>query len=104
TGDRVFRAIDPNIMMIAAHDPFVRIGASGNSHDDVVEPLDIPVRLNPQMNLSWTRLYVIGDGQSAAPTFRGKRSLQRSQKWLRVAVGNRQNGNLGQGLRIFQLE
>ena len=45
-GDGIVGAVDPRVMMIAANDPLIGIGA-GDRGDDVVERLDVPVGERP---------------------------------------------------------
>ena len=90
--------------MIAANYPLVGIVRTGNSDDDVVEPLRIPIGLHFQMNFGRTGAYVIGVGQGATPLLGSDGSFQRRQQRLRVAIGNWQHGDLGQRLSIFQCQ
>ena len=60
--------------------------------------------LHFQMNFRRARAEVIGDGQGAAPGVGNDISFERGQQRLRVGVGNRQHGNFGEGLGVFQVE
>ena len=75
-GDRIFRAVDPGVVMIAADDPLVGELAAGNAHDHVVERLGVPVELQLQVHLGGPGTDVIGDGQRAAPGGPAPRALR----------------------------
>src|SRR5215471_14901728 len=47
--DRILRAVDPAVVMVAADDPFVRESRPLNSRDDVVERLRVPVERDLEM-------------------------------------------------------
>ena len=53
--DRIFGAVDPGVMMIAANDPFVGRDAAGNLGDDVVHRFEVPIEFDFQMNLRRAR-------------------------------------------------
>ena len=91
-------------MMIAAHNPLIRIDRTRNFHDYVVQCLDIPVRLHFEVDLRRPGTHVIGHWQRASPTLRNYVAFQRAQQGLRVPVGNRQHRNLRQRSHAFQLQ
>ena len=88
-------------MMIPANDPLVRRLAARNLRNHVVHGLDVPVELEFQMYLRRAGPHVIRNRQSAAPLFRSHWSFQSREQRLRIAVGNRQYGNLRQAGSIF---
>src|SRR5207249_9680903 len=45
-GERIARAIDPGVMVIAANDPLVGKGGAGNRRDHIVQRLAVPVEAN----------------------------------------------------------
>ncbi|MGD0299918.1 MAG: hypothetical protein ABSE86_22730, partial [Bryobacteraceae bacterium] len=96
-GERVFGAVDPAIVMIAADDPLVRICCAGNSQNYVVERFDIEVEFQIQVHFGWAGPNVIGDRQSAAPGLRSDGTLQCREQRLGVAIRNGHHGNFGQG-------
>src|SRR5216117_3787392 len=89
-------------MMVAAHYPFVGIFRARNFDHNIVESLDIPVRLYFQMDFRRARSCVIREGQGTAPTLRSYRSLQSFEQILCVSIGNRKNRNASEGLRVLQ--
>src|SRR5208282_1620844 len=104
-GQRIFGAIYPAIVMVAANDPFIGVNRTGNFRDDIVERLErSPVRFHYQVNFPGTRTDVIADTEAAAPRLRRYGALQRGEKRLGIAVGNRQYGNLGDRLGILKLQ
>ncbi len=51
-GERIFGAIDPSIVMVAANDPLIGILRAGDFGDDVVQRLAIPVELEMEMRFA----------------------------------------------------
>ncbi len=88
--DRVLGAVDPGIVMIAAHHPLVGMGGAGDFYDDVVERLDVPVGLHFEVDFRRPWSHVISLGQGTAPGVGDHFSLERGQQRLRVGVGNGQ--------------
>src|SRR5271154_3245394 len=88
-------------MMIAANDPFIGINRTGNFRNDVIDRGHIPIRNHFQMYSSGAGANVIADAKSAAPRLRGDGTFERSEKRFRVAVRNREDGNLGDRLGVF---
>src|SRR5690348_10055790 len=87
--------------MIAANYPRVGFAGSGDFKDHVVHRLEIPVERDLEMHFCRPNSDVIGQGQGAAPLSRSHWSTQSLKQRLRVPVGNWQDGNLRDGLRIF---
>src|ERR1035437_10846916 len=56
------------------------------------------------MNFRGTGSHVIGDGQGSSPSLGRNLSLQGGKQRQRIAPGNRQHGNLGDGSRVFNRE
>ncbi len=56
------------------------------------------------MNFRGAGADVIGDAEAAAPPFRSHPAGQRSKKWLRVGVGDRQHRNLGNRGSFFHFK
>ena len=52
-GDGIVCAIDPGVVMVAANDPLVRLGAAGDLGDDVVEGLGVPVGEHLEVNFGF---------------------------------------------------
>ena len=67
--------------------------ASGNFRDDIIHGLDVPVESNFQMHLRGAGADMIGNGQSAAKTFRRNGAFQRGEQRLGVAVGDGEDGD-----------
>src|SRR5579859_6601930 len=100
-GNWVFGAVDPAIVVVAADNPLIgRFGAL-DLEDDVVNRLDVPVERNFQVYLRGAGADVIGDGQSAAKTFRSHRAFQRGQQRPGIAIGDGQRRNFGERGNIF---
>src|SRR4029077_411254 len=86
--------------MIAANNP-VPIVRTGQRTDHVVNRFDVPVGSNFQVNSSWSRTDVIGNGQGSAPIFWSDWALECRQKWQGIRVRNWKYRNLGNGLRFL---
>ncbi len=81
--------------MVAANDPFLRVGRAGQPGDDVVERLDVPVEGQLEVHGGLPGSDVVGDGQRAAPGDGSDRSAESGQQRLRVAVRDREHGDPG---------
>ena len=66
-GDRIFGAIHPGVVVIAADDPLVGKRRARNFRDHVVDGLDVPVGFHFQVNLRGAGADAIGDAEAAAP-------------------------------------
>ena len=99
--DRIGRAVDPRVVMVAAHDPLVRERAALHLRDDVVERLRVPVERDLQVHPRRPRADAIRDRQRAAPAVRRHRPADRRQQRLRVAVRDRQDRNLRERRRVL---
>ena len=101
--DRVRRAVDPRVVMVAAHDPL--IGAVGACHlrDDVVDRLHVPVERDLEVHLRVAG-EVIRDRERAAPVGRRDRARHRAQQRQRVAVRDREHRDLRQRRGVLHRE
>ena len=99
--DRIARAVDPRVVMVAADDPLVRKRAARHLRDDVVERLRVPVERDLQVHARRPRADPVGDRQRAAPAVGRHRTLDRGQQRLRVRVRDRQDGNLRERRRVL---
>src|SRR6266436_427419 len=104
TGDGIFRAVNPAIMVVAANHPLIRKSGTLNFSDDVVDGLDGPVRFHFEMNFRRARAYVVGHAEATAPLCRSHAAVQRREQRLRVGIRNRQNRNLGDRGGFFDLQ
>ena len=95
-GDGVFRAIDPAVFVIAAQNPLIGLLGSGDLSDDVIQRHGVPVECQLQVNFRGPRTNVVGNGESAAPLLWSHGAFERCEERLRVTVGNRHHGNLGE--------
>jgi hypothetical protein len=75
-GDGIFGTIYPGIVMIATNNPFISGGGAGNFGNNVVNFFDVPIRFHFEVDLSWARSHVVGDGQRTAPLWRRHRSFE----------------------------
>ena len=103
-GNRIFCAVHPAIVMVSANHPLVGKSETLNFSNHVVDRLDLPVRFHFQMDLRRARANVVGDSESAAPSFRGDAAGERRQQWLRVRVRNWQYGNFCDGGGLLDLQ
>ena len=90
--------------MIAANHPLIRVVAAGNFCDDIVNSLQVPVRLHHQVNLRGTGPNAIGERERPAPGVRRDLPANRRKQGLCVGVGDRQHGNRSDSLGFFQRE
>ncbi len=90
--------------MIAADDPFIRVFGTRYGHDDVVDGLDVPVRFDLQVNLCGPGTNLVCDGQCSTPRKGGYRSFEGGKERLSISVGDREDGDLGDGRRVFNVE
>ncbi len=88
--------------MVAADDPLVRGGCARDARDHVVQRLQAPVGLDPQVHFGRPGPDVVGDAEPTAPFRRRHRAGERGQQRLRVAIRDRQDGNLGDRRRLAQ--
>src|SRR6266404_411313 len=103
-GDWVFGAVDPGVVMVAANDPLVGIRAAGNSGDDVIDGLEIPIGSHFQVDFERAGAGVISEWKIAAPLGGHYWADECGEQGLRVAIRNGQHGNLGDDGRIFDLQ
>src|SRR5262245_37393413 len=78
--DRILRAIDPCVVMIAANDPLIWKRGPGKPGDDVIERLGVPVEHRLEMDARRSRTQVIRDWQPATPCGLGNRPGERGQQ------------------------
>ena len=104
TADRILRAIDPRIVVVAADDPLVGTLIPRQARDHVVSGHDLEVEFRFQMNRGRTRPDVIGDWKRAAPRVGRDRACHRPEQRKRVGIRNRQNRNFRQGGRLTDLQ
>src|SRR5207245_1171972 len=95
TGDRVLRAVHPGVVVVAADDPLIRGSRARDARDHVVQPLQAPVGLDPQVHFGRPGSDVVRDAEPAAPLLGGHRTGERGEQRLGVAVRDRQDRNLG---------
>ena len=103
-GDRIFGAVDPRVVVIAAHHPFIGRSGTGNFCDDVVDGLDVPIRFHFEVHFRRAGADAVSHAESAAPIGGSDASGERGEKRLRVAVRNREHGNFCDRRRFFDLE
>ena len=78
---RIGRAEHPAVMVVAAHDPLVGIGAALHHRDDVVDRLERPLGFDRQMDARGVAAAdVIGDRQRPAPIRRHHRPPSAARK------------------------
>ena len=102
--DRIVGAVHPGVVMVSANDPLVGNFVARDFRDDIIDGLQVPIRLDQQMHLRRARTDAVGDGQSAAPGVRSDRPADRRQQWLSVPVRERQHGNRRDRLGVLQRE
>ncbi len=103
-GDGVVGAVDPGVVVVASDDPLVGRARSGDRGDDVADGLDVPVRLDLQMDLRGAGADVVGDRQAAAEVFRDGRAFQLGQQGLRVPVRDGEDRDLRDRWRLLDRE
>ena len=92
----------PAVTVVAAHHPFVRLGAALQLGDHVIGRLQAPVGNHLQMDPPALAVAdVIGDRQRAAPGRRRHRPTQRAEQHRRIGIGDRQGRDLQDGRRIL---
>ena len=79
-GDRIFGAVDPRVVMVAAHDPFVGRGRAGNFRDDVVDGLDVPIGFHFEVNFRGAGANAISLAQAAVPLAGGDAAGERREQ------------------------
>jgi hypothetical protein len=84
-------------VVVAADDPLIGMGTAGNAGDDVVERLEVPIGFHFEMHLRGSGADVVRDGQRAAPCGGDGAAGEHFEQRLRIAVGNREDGNPGEG-------
>src|SRR6266478_6029185 len=90
--------------MVAANYPLIGKCGALNFSDDVVNRFGSPIRFHFEVNFRGAGADVIGDGEAAAPLLRSHPAAQRSKKWLRVGIGDRQHRNFGNRGSVFHLQ
>ncbi len=104
-GNRIFRAVHPGVMMVAANDPLIGVRCAGNFSDHVVNGFQAaPIRFHFQVHFSSAWADVISHAQTAAPRSRSNRSGNRRKQRFRIAIRNRQHRNFCDDWNIFQVE
>src|SRR6185437_9926242 len=68
--DRIVRAVDPRVVMIRTDHQLIRLRAAGDTTDDVVHRLDIPVGFDYEMNARSAGPDLVRDRKRAAPVAR----------------------------------
>ena len=71
--NRIIRAADPGIVMVATEDPFVGTLGSGQPGNHVVKGRELPIEFELQVNGGRARAKVVGQRQRSAPGFRRHR-------------------------------
>src|SRR3989441_10986335 len=99
--DRVFGAVHPGIVVVAADHPLVRRGRARDARDDVVQRLETPIGFDAQVHLRRPGADVVGDREAAAPLLGRHRAGERREQGLGVAVGNRKHRDLRDRLRLI---
>src|SRR5437667_6258775 len=89
TAQRIARAVDPGIVMIAAHDPLIGAIASRQTRDDVARRNHLPIKFELHVNAPGTGTEVIGDRKSATPVGGRDRTAEMAQPRPGIAVRNR---------------
>ena len=97
-------AVDPRVVVVAAHDPLIGQLGAGKLRDHVVDRHQLPVERELQADLGRPRSEVIRDRQRAAPRRRHHRAAQVLEQRLRVARRDRQHRDLGQHLELRAVE
>jgi len=101
---RIFGAIHPSIVVVAAHDPLIGERRSAQPRDHIVERFLVPVEGQLEVRAPGSGAEAVGDRQAAAPLRRHDGACQGRQERLRVSIRNRQHGNLRQRRRVFDGE
>src|ERR1019366_4901310 len=73
-GDRIVGAVHPCVMVIATDDPLIAFTAPRQYGDHVVEWLERPIALDPEMHLCRAGSHPGGERQSPTPRFWGDRT------------------------------
>ena len=102
-GDGIVGAVHPCVVMVAANHPLAG-GRTRNGGDDVIDGFRVPVGGDLEVDAGRAGPDVIGEGQAAAPSFRGDLSLKSREERLRVGVGDGQDRNVGDRLGVFEGE
>ena len=102
--DRIFCAVDPRVVMIAAEHPLIGKRRSAQAGDDVVERLLIPAECELEVRLACAGSEVIRDRQPAAPVGGHDGPRQRREQRLRIRVRDRHHRNPGQRRRVLDGE
>ncbi len=90
--------------MVAANHPLIGKCGALDFSDDVVNRFGSPIRFHFEVNFRGAGADVIGDGEAAAPPLRSHPAAQRSKKWLRVGIGDRQHRDFGNRGSVFHLQ
>ena len=93
-GERVFRAVHPAVVMVAAHDPLIGILRTRNLRDHIVDRFETPVERELQVHARRTGAEAISDRQRTAPSLGRDKSRHRREQRLRVAVRNGEHRDL----------
>ena len=88
-------------MVVTEDHPLIGARSPGNGHHDVVKRTVLPLERQFHVQLRRARTQVIRHRQRAAPLCRGDGPPQLLKNRQCVTIGNRQHGNLEDGLRIF---
>src|SRR5258707_793040 len=104
TGDGILCAVHPPIVMVAANYPLIGKRCALNFSDDVINRLDVPIRLHFEVDFRGAGPDVIGDAEAAAPSFRSHAASQGNKQWLRIRVGNRQDRDFRNRWSVFNFQ
>ena len=97
-GKGIVGAEHPAVVVIAAHDPLIRIVLALHDGDDVVDGLLAPVRLDQQVDRRRADAAdMVRDRQHAAEIGRGHAPASRFQQGFGVRIGDRQGRDLQNG-------
>ena len=100
----ILGAVDPGVVVIAPHDPFVGPGGAGDPGDHVVRRDDPPVEAELEMDSRRAGSDVIGDRQSPGPPGRRGPAADRGEQRLRIGPGERLNWNRRERRRLGSVE
>ncbi len=100
SAEGVAGTVDPGVVVIAADDPLVGHGGTGDLCDDVVERLAIPVEGESEMRHDLAGAGHVRERERAAPVLRHELAAERLEEGRGVGVGDGHDGDLGDGLDV----
>ena len=90
--------------MVAADDPLVGLGRTGDPGDDVVDGLQVPIKVRLEVDLRRARPDVVRHRKPSPPAVGSDGPSERRQHRLRVGIRKRQSRNGGQHLHLRERE